>query len=200
VRQIVDSLQNEITFRYGTTKKKSVIINHVIGTQYITGDDFIGFHDDKMKDIAKDSLILILSVGERRELHLQDKDGNLVHWFVMEPGSLFILGPKTNGIMRHSLVKVGDEKVIQRKNVHNIGVRISLCLRHITSEFDRGLVLKKIQKAQEKKEKEKLKKENEAKSQKRQREDNTDSDKSQTQPKKKEKSSYSTRPNNNPNY
>jgi len=182
VNNIVEKFQNDVTFKLPNEKIKSVKINHVIGTRYSSGEDYIGFHDDKMKDIAKDSLILLLSMGERREMHLQDKEGNLLNWFVMEPGSLFILGPKTNATMRHSLVKVSDEKIIKRAPNAPLGVRVSLVLRHITTEFKRDFVLKKIKKAQEKKKKDEAK----AQELKRKREEET-TETQQKQPSKKRK-------------
>jgi len=148
---------NDFSYKIPDQKKQSMYINHIIGTKYCNNNDNIGFHDDKVNDLAKDSLILILSFGERREMHLKDNlTGDLV-CFVMEPGSLFILGPITNKTMRHSLVKVEHEKLLNRKNAP-VGVRMSLVFRHVTTIFDRDLIFQKIQKTAIQKEKRKAEK------------------------------------------
>jgi alkylated DNA repair dioxygenase AlkB len=90
-----------------------VIVNHIIGTKYIDGDDNIGFHSDKMKDIVDGSPIFMISMGEKRELHFRDASfqGIITDQIVMEPGSLFVLGPKTNIKKQHAIAKLSEEKV-----------------------------------------------------------------------------------------
>eukprot|EP00300_Choanocystis_sp_HF-7_P003246 c12470_g1_i3.p1 GENE.c12470_g1_i3~~c12470_g1_i3.p1 ORF type:complete len:239 (+),score=30.96 c12470_g1_i3:10-726(+) len=78
------------------TPKSTPRINHVIGTLYEDGQDTIGWHNDKMKDIQPESLILIISSGEARELWLRpnptkDDPNPPAISLVMESGSLFVL-------------------------------------------------------------------------------------------------------------
>lgn len=138
---------------------KPVIVNHVIGTKYLDGEDYIGFHSDKMHDITPGSLILLLSMGEIRELHLRKIGTEIAENFVvMEPGSLFILGPLTNKIMEHSIVKLKDEKIVKRK-ITKLKPRLSLVLRDIKTIISLEDILKEVIKSKKSKENAKKKKE-----------------------------------------
>lgn len=132
---IIDTLIRKLStcFEYSSDQGKSwhkFRINHAIGTQYRDTDDYIGFHQDKTENITPGTPILILSMGEEREMHLSDLSGNLVDALVMKPGSLFILGPKTNATMKHAIVPGKDERVLDKGRT--IGSRISLVLRDIS--------------------------------------------------------------------
>jgi len=60
-------------------------------------------------------------------------DGKLEHvdTVVLRPGDLFILGPKTNQELRHAVVPVSRERVIQRAADAPIEPRMSLVFRDI---------------------------------------------------------------------
>ncbi len=119
--------------------------NALIGTQYRQLSDNIGYHADKTQDIATGSPILTISLGDLRELHLayngHEKEAP-AKVLVMEPGSLFLLGPKTNSLMKHTLVKIADERVIER--TQPIQPRLSLVMRQIKTQMNRDDVIKKI--------------------------------------------------------
>lgn len=141
VAEIVDQIEKHMQFNY-----KSIVVTQIIGTKYILPSDNIGFHSDKIKDIMPDSPILTLSFGDVRELHLLDIHSGLVeHKIVIEPGSLFLLGPKTNSSMKHSLVKIADEKIIKR--TIPASPRISLVLRQIKTEISQQFLENKIKKS-----------------------------------------------------
>jgi len=145
INNIVNVFRQSITYTNSPQEEeKTVQINHVIGTQYCNADDYIGYHDDKTKDIVKDSYIFLISLGERRELHLRPKGSEQpTLYLIMEPGSLFILGPKTNATMQHAIVRTCEEKILRRKN-EDTGTRISLVLRDVSTIKTRTEVIKKI--------------------------------------------------------
>lgn len=62
-----------------------------IGTLYRDGKDNIGWHSDKMRDIADDSLIFDVSLGARRTFSLRRNGSDTVEEYVMEPGSAILL-------------------------------------------------------------------------------------------------------------
>jgi len=136
IKDIVDSLTAHCSYSLleGETFCP-VVINHVIGTKYLSGEDYIGFHNDKMKDIREESLILLLSLGEQRELHIRSNPSpenakpDVDYVVIMEPGSLFILGPRTNQQKQHAIVQVKDEVLISRSGP--VMPRLSLVLRDI---------------------------------------------------------------------
>jgi len=148
IQNIVNLFRNNITYKNTETDQEHrVPINHVIGTQYCNADDYIGYHDDKTKDITKGSYIYMISLGDQRELHLRPKGSeNPTFTLVMEPGSLFILGPDTNATMQHSIVKTCEEKILKRIPL-DTDPRISLVLRDVCTLKPRTEVLKKISQA-----------------------------------------------------
>jgi len=90
----------------------------------------------------------MLSFGERRELHLRPKAGGDALPFVMEPGSLFILGPLTNEAYEHSLVPVADERLLHRDPERPVGARVSLVMRDIATVFTSEQVRDRIRKCE----------------------------------------------------
>lgn len=120
-------------------------INHVIATHYRNGDDEIGFHSDKIKDIRPDTPIISLSFGETRELHMMKLDGTDRTVHVLEPGDLFILGWRTNMARKHAIVPVADEVAIERDPNVPIGSRISLVFRDIKTTIPLATARQKAQ-------------------------------------------------------
>lgn len=140
LQKLTNVLNMDLLFKFSDAEELRVPrINHVIGTTYVNGDDEIGFHSDKTKDIAANSLILMLSLGERRELHLR-KVGETTPCdvIVMEPGALFILGPRTNVEYQHAIVPIGDEIVLNR--FRSVDRRVSLVFRQISTVLSRAEV------------------------------------------------------------
>jgi hypothetical protein len=96
-----------------------------------------------MQDIRPNTPIISLSLGEEREFHIgrpDPKDAKktiTTHRFVLRPGDLFILGPKTNAAYRHSIVPVHQERLIRRTADAEVGPRISIVLRDIRSKITR---------------------------------------------------------------
>ena len=69
VHQIVEDLCSKLLI-----DGNGVEITQVIVTRYVDGDDEIGYHSDKIKDIAPGSFIISLSLGETREFHIGRAD------------------------------------------------------------------------------------------------------------------------------
>lgn len=142
--KLVQHLSNHFEYCAGATWLK-MRINHAIGTQYRDSNDYIGFHQDKTETITDGTPILMLSFGERREMHLTDLQGNVKSVVVMEPGSLFVLGPQTNATMKHAIVVGKDERVLDKNRI--IGPRVSLVLRDISTSVSAKEMLEMIPKS-----------------------------------------------------
>jgi alkylated DNA repair dioxygenase AlkB len=75
--------------------------NHIIGALYTEPRGDIGAHADEMVDITPATDIVSLSLGDAREFVLT-KDGAEPVAVVLNAGDLFVLGPETNGSMKHA--------------------------------------------------------------------------------------------------
>jgi alkylated DNA repair dioxygenase AlkB len=140
IAQMMSAIEKDFLFNGNVIQS-----NALIGTQYHQVSDNIGYHADKIQDIATGSPIITISLGDLRELHLayngHEKE-TPAKILVMEPGSLFLLGPKTNSLMKHTLVKIADERVIKRTGA--VKPRLSLVMRQIKTQMTRDQVQKKI--------------------------------------------------------
>jgi alkylated DNA repair dioxygenase AlkB len=124
-------------------KGKPAVFNHIIGTLYTEQKDEIGAHHDKMLDIRAGSDIISLSLGDAREFVLTSEDGDEKHRVVLEDGDLFVLGPLTNAQLKHAVLPVKDEQIIERHGAA-IEPRISIVLRDIKTQLSRAQVITKI--------------------------------------------------------
>jgi alkylated DNA repair dioxygenase AlkB len=128
-----------------------VAYNQVLGTKYHKEKDSIGYHHDKMTNISANKPILSLSFGDSREFHLRydrgavDDKHKADEVFVLGPGDLFILGPRTNGLMKHAVVPPEKEQVLPRGRKY--GPRISLVFRNIKTVISAAQVEKEIGKS-----------------------------------------------------
>jgi alkylated DNA repair dioxygenase AlkB len=122
---------------------KPAVFNHIIGTLYTEQKDEIGAHQDKMRDIRANSDIISLSLGDAREFVLTSKDGAEQQRVVLGDGDLFVLGPATNARMKHAVLPVKDERIIER---HGAGVepRISIVMRDIKTQLSQAQVVAKV--------------------------------------------------------
>jgi 2OG-Fe(II) oxygenase superfamily len=96
-----------------------------------------------MLDTREGSNIINLSLGDAREFVLTSVDGNEKTRVVLEDGDLFVLGPRTNASLKHAVLPVKDEQIIER---HGAAVqpRISIVLRDIGTQLSRAQVMAKI--------------------------------------------------------
>jgi hypothetical protein len=71
---------------------------------------------------------------------LTTKDGVEQQRVVLEDGDLFVLGPRTNASLKHAVLPVKDEQIIER---HGTAVepRISIVLRDIKTQLSRAEVV-----------------------------------------------------------
>jgi alkylated DNA repair dioxygenase AlkB len=130
---------------------KAAVFNHIIGTMYVEQRDEIGAHHDKMTDIRPGSDIISLSLGDAREFVLTSEDGVEQQRLVQEDGDLFVLGPVTNAALKHAVLPVKDERIVQR-NGAAARPRISIAMRDIKTELSRAQVLAKIAQSERDKE------------------------------------------------
>lgn len=83
--------------------------NHVVVNRYLSGHDYIGFHHDKTRDFVENTPVCSVSFGGPRTLRLKHVDTNETKNFQLKNGCLFILGPQTNRIYKHCIVKTAAE-------------------------------------------------------------------------------------------
>jgi len=102
-------------------------LNHAVCSLFRNQNDSLGFHKDKMIDLADQSLILSLSFGAARPMLIQEVDGKRKHTIVLQPGSLLAIGPKTNDLFVHAIPKL----------LEPAGPRISLSVRQSSTFVDR---------------------------------------------------------------
>ena len=120
--------------------------NQTLGTRYRLEGDGIGYHRDKMKDITAETPIVSLSLGDTREFHLRYYRGEK-KWtppdvvVKLEAGDLFILGPRTNQLVEHSIAKLKDE---QQPREGKVGCRTSLVFRDIATVLPASHVQRKV--------------------------------------------------------
>jgi alkylated DNA repair dioxygenase AlkB len=130
---------------------KSAVFDHIIGTMYVEPKDEIGAHHDKMQDIRPGSDINSVSLGDGREFVLTSEEGVEQQRLVLEDGDLFVLGPSTNASLKHAVLPVKEECIIQR-NGAAARPRISLVLRDIKTQLSRAQVAARIAKSERSKE------------------------------------------------
>lgn len=111
-----------------------------IGTLYRDGQDSIGWHSDKVKDIADDSLIFDISLGAQRTFSLRAKTGDAPaaqEDCVMQPGSAILLTTATNAAYQHAVLPQ-----------QGAGPRVSLVFRNIKTQLFEYQVERRIREAQ----------------------------------------------------
>lgn len=153
----VPSLQRLLALLHTCTYQgQPMRFNHVIATRYRDGDDAIGWHADKMRDIAPGTPIVSLSLGATRDLQLRaatasEKDP-ASETIPLRHGDLFVLGPETNEHMQHRVppvtktaVAAADEEGVAPQP------RISLVFRHIHTQVSRNEVLATVKRSNERK-------------------------------------------------
>jgi len=102
--------------------------NHLVANRYLNRDDHIGFHQDKARDFATDSSVMTLSLGGARQFRLLNMKTNEKQTMLLEHGSLFVLGPKTNATWKHSILKGSRRERCE--------TRLGLTYRHIATRYN----------------------------------------------------------------
>lgn len=96
--------------------------NHCVVNQYRDGSDHIGLHKDKVrklqsqltmqiKDFQPGTSVMTISFGAARLFRLKNCTTNEIIDITLQPGSVFILGGKTNSEWKHSIVKRSPNEV-----------------------------------------------------------------------------------------
>lgn len=95
IKQIRDQIEENIGFSN----------NHVVVNRYLSGNDHIGYHHDKTKDFVLGTSVCTVSFGGTRTFRLKHIVTKNVITIELKSGSLFVLGPETNRLYKHSIVK-----------------------------------------------------------------------------------------------
>lgn len=74
---------------------------------YRDGDDSVAMHRDRIKN-KSDSVIAIVSVGERRTFLLKPDDGRQTKRFKLGDGDLLVMGGATQKYWQHAVPKVAN--------------------------------------------------------------------------------------------
>lgn len=95
--------------------------NYALINWYRSGDDYIGWHSDKLADLEPGSTIASLSLGAARPFHLRDRDGGPLIERELADGSLCWMRGATQQLYKHALPR--------RKAVR--GVRFNVTFRQV---------------------------------------------------------------------
>jgi alkylated DNA repair dioxygenase AlkB len=125
-------------------------INHMIITKYETNDDCIGWHNDKVKTIADDSVIAVLSLGAERRFQLRatptkSKNPPLLKEFHTADGSLITMSFEANEKFQHCVAPYDEEKG------DGAGVRVSIVFRFIKNFMTKKEIEAKVKEYHERK-------------------------------------------------
>lgn len=97
---------------------------HCLANLYRDGRDSMGLHADDEKELGEYPVIASLSLGATRKLRFKHKHNKSLKLDLdLEPGSLLIMGGKTQHFWKHELTKTS----------RSIGPRINLTFRKILS-------------------------------------------------------------------
>lgn len=77
--------------------------NYALVNLYRTGDDFIGWHADKVRDLVPGSAIASLSLGAARPFQLRHERSGELHEVVLACGSLLVMRGTCQQFYKHSL-------------------------------------------------------------------------------------------------
>jgi len=86
--------------------------NHYIATMYKNGNDSIGLHSDKDKDIQPDSWIMVFKLGPSARLfQFADLDGTIIAEQRLAPGAAIFMSTKANARIKHGVPKESSTEV-----------------------------------------------------------------------------------------
>jgi len=100
--------------------------NHYICTRYVDGDHNIGFHSDKVKDIAPDSLITVVKTGAHArpfELCYPGQEQEPFYSEVLAPGTAVVMTLEANLLTKHGVPVVkeaGPSGSIVFRTIHTV--------------------------------------------------------------------------------
>ncbi|WAS92638.1 alpha-ketoglutarate-dependent dioxygenase AlkB family protein [Nannocystis punicea] len=77
--------------------------NYALVNLYRTGDDYIGWHADKVSDLVPGSAIASLSLGAVRPFQLRHKSTDATHEVLLASGSLLVMRGTCQQFYKHAL-------------------------------------------------------------------------------------------------
>lgn len=102
--------------------------NHAVVNRYKDGSDHIGYHHDKTRDFTPEAKVCTMSFGTARHFYLKNIETGEIQSIILQPGSLFVLGPETNESWKHAIPKRSPNVVPE--------MRISLTFRNISTTYN----------------------------------------------------------------
>lgn len=118
--EVLTCVAERIT-RYFEVGMDGELPNSCLVNWYEDGDEYIGYHSDNERNLVPNKPIFIVSLGAERCIKMKNKKTNEVVDFILENGSLFVMGGDTQKTHKHSIPK---SKTIKEK-------RISLTFRYL---------------------------------------------------------------------
>lgn len=130
-------------------------INHVMMSKYERESDNIKLHQDSEDDIVDGSLILVLSLGDARQMLFQKLGESEIESITLDVGSLFVLGSQTNHTFLHSIAPIkrlssrGTNHQSKTTNTADAttrgwGTRISIVFRHVKKTVTKDIMVQEI--------------------------------------------------------
>ncbi len=83
----------------------------VIGNQYRSGSNHIGWHSDDSKELGKTPAIASLSLGATRKFQLRNKVTKEIHSFELQHGDLVVMHPGCQEDWKHRICKTANDGV-----------------------------------------------------------------------------------------
>lgn len=135
------------------TSKK---LNHWILTMYKDGEDYIGYHSDKINDFYPDSYFIVIKLGDPRKFEFRlksdTKENKPFFSKILKAGTAIFVRVNCNDIDANSITQ-HSVPPMDKKSVGSSG---SIVGRAIKTTIDWNTVHRNIKKSEESKEKRKL--------------------------------------------
>jgi alkylated DNA repair dioxygenase AlkB len=128
--------------RIAAEKKTDTKLNHVMIQLYEGGRSYISDHSDKTLDIKIGTSIVCVNLGQERLLVLKKKCYSHVQEITLHPGSLYVIGWKTNIEWTHGIRRMGDPNIPCSPRVSLTFRTIATFLRKDGRMFGQGAIHK----------------------------------------------------------
>ncbi|RKP44630.1 alpha-ketoglutarate-dependent dioxygenase AlkB family protein [Trinickia fusca] len=96
--------------------------NSVLLNRYRSGDDSMGWHADRERELGPEPIIASVSLGATRRFDLRHNESGVMRRFELTSGSLLVMRGRTQALWRHRVPKA----------VGLVGERINLTFRFVT--------------------------------------------------------------------
>jgi alkylated DNA repair dioxygenase AlkB len=111
--EILERVRVAVSARYG------VVFDSMGRNFYRDGRDSVAWHRDRIRKEVVEPVVVLVSLGEPRKLHLRPRGGGPSRAFPLGGGDLLVTGGSTQRTWEHAVLKVA-----------RAGPRVSLAFRH----------------------------------------------------------------------